>query len=94
MNYRKLKPKVGDVVAVSPEMSLKFEKIADDIAPVWIEVPPEPSTMQFNDGCYFTVTNDLWFVYEGNNWRVMGPNEHHEAYRQTYLSELKGQSNL
>jgi hypothetical protein len=93
MNYWKLKPKIGDVVAVSPEMSLKFEKIAEDIAPVWIEVPPEPSTMQFNDGSYLNVTNDLWFVYD-QGWRVMSHNEQHEAYRQTYLSEIRDQSNF
>lgn len=91
MNYRKLKPNLGDVVAVSKDMSLKFEKIAEDIAPVWIEVPPEPSTMLVNDGCYLSVTSDLWFVYDDKNWRVMTPNEHHEAYRQTYLSEIRGQ---
>ena len=92
MNYRKMKPKLGDVIAINDVMSLKFEKVAEDIAPVWMEVPPEPSTMQFNDGCYLTVTNDLWFVFENNSWRVMNPNEHNEAYRQTYLSEIIGQS--
>lgn len=91
MNYRKLKPKLGDVVAVSNDMSLKYEKIADDIAPVWIEIPSTPSTIQVNDGCYLTVTNDLWFVYENKEWRVMTLNEHNEAYRQTYLSEIRGQ---
>lgn len=91
MNYWKLKPKLGDVVAISNDMSLRFEKIAEDIAPVWIEIPHAPSTLQVNDGCYLTVTNDLWFVFENKQWRVMTLNEHNEAYRQTYLSEIRGQ---
>jgi len=90
MNYRKMNPKPGDVIAISSEMSLKFEKLAEDIAPVWIEKPYTPSTMQFNDGCYIAVTDDLWFVFENKNWRVMTLSEHKEAFRQTYLSELRG----
>lgn len=90
MNYRKMKPKIGDVIAISPALSLKYEKLADDIAPVWFEIPFEPSTVQFNDGCYITVTGELSFVYENGSWRVMGQSEQHEAYRQTYLSELRG----
>lgn len=90
MNYMKMKPKLGDIIAISSDMSLKFEKLAEDIAPVWIEIPHAPSTMQFNDGCYIAVTDDLWFVYEDHSWRVMTLNEHKEAFRQTYLSELRG----
>lgn len=85
-----MKPKLGDVIAISSDMSLKFEKLAEDIAPVWIEVPHSPSTMQFNDGCYIAVTDEFWFVYENGNWRVMTLSEHKEAFRQTYLSELRG----
>ncbi len=94
MNYRQMKPNLGDVIAISKDMSLRFEKVAEDIAPVWFEIPYEPSTMQFNDGCYLKVTNDLWFVFEDDHWRVMTQNEHKEAFRQTYLSEGRGQSSL
>jgi len=89
MNYVKIKPKLGDVIAISSDMSLKFVKLAEDIAPVWIEIPYSPSTLQFNDGCYLAVTDDLWFVFENANWRVMTLSEHKEAFRQTYLSELR-----
>jgi hypothetical protein len=89
MNYWKVKPKLGDVIAISNDMSLQFVKLAEDIAPVWIEIPHEESTMQFNDGCYLAVTDDLWFVYQNQQWRVMTLSEHKEAFRQTYLSEVR-----
>jgi hypothetical protein len=82
----KLKPKLGDVVTISDQMSLKFEKIADDLAPVWMEVPSEKSETLFSDGSYIAVTDELWFIYDQDHWRIMTSNEHVEAYRQNYLS--------
>lgn len=85
MKYVKLKARIGDVVTISDQMALKFEKIADDIAPVWREVPPEPTDKKFQNGSYITVTDELWFIYDHEHWRIMTANEHVEAYRQNYL---------
>lgn len=88
MKYQKLRPKVGDVVAISDQMSLKFEKIADDLSPVWMEVPSEKSNMIFTNGSYIAVTDELWFLYDRDHWRVMTTTEHVEANRQSYFGDL------
>jgi hypothetical protein len=88
MKYQKIKPKVGDVIAVSDQMSLRFEKLAEDLEPVWMEVPLENSTHHYSEGAYFTVTQDVWFVFQNHFWRVMTMNERLEAYRQNYFNDL------
>lgn len=88
MKYVKLKPKLGDVIAISDDMALKYEKIADDIAPVWMEIPVQRSTVPYSQGTYVTVTEDLWFIYDHDSWRVMTMNEHTEANRQSYFNDL------
>jgi hypothetical protein len=89
MKYQKINPKIGDVIAISEQMSLKFEKIADDLAPVWMEAPSEASTTQFDEGSYVNVTDDVWFVYDKQHWRIMTNSEHLEAKRQTYFNGVQ-----
>jgi hypothetical protein len=67
-------------------MSLRSGKIADDLAPVWHEIPPMASTRVPEEGSFIDVTPDVWFVFDGGEWRIMTPGEHVEAERATFLS--------
>lgn len=87
MKFLKFEPHIGDVLTVSDNMSLRFEKIADDLKPVWMEIPRIHTGMEAENGNYVIVTDDLWFVFENGYWRVMTMNEHAEASRQDYLSK-------
>lgn len=86
MNFKKYKARVGDVVKINESMSLVYEKIADDLGPVWHEIPSGGDEQNFEEGTFVSVTSDVWFVYDKGEWRMMTPNEHIEASRQTYLS--------
>jgi hypothetical protein len=87
MNYKNLRPRPGDVIAINDQMSLRFEKLAADIEPVWLEVPRENSSIPYEEGSYIEVTNDVWFIYIHDEWRVMTKSEHLEAYRQGYFND-------
>lgn len=84
MKYKKLQARVGDSLRISDLMSLKFEKFSEDLSPVWHEVPPEPQTNIYDDGSFVEVTDDCWFVFDKDHWRMMTSNEHTEASRQVW----------
>lgn len=88
MKFIKVKPKLGEVISVSDSMSLRYEKLAEDLSPVWMEAPPAESSGKYPEGSYIMVTNDLWFLYDHNSWRVMIMNERIEANRQSYFNDL------
>lgn len=88
MKFRKLKPKVGDVITISDEMSLRYEMIAEDLPPIWHEIPRAVQNLEPEEGNYLKVTTDLWFVFENGRWRVMNADEHVQIERQEYFSDL------
>lgn len=89
MNYRKIDAQPGSIVNLNENMSLKYEKIADDLGPVWQEIPPEPSNVEVKEGDFVQVTEDVWFVFVDSQWRMMNHAEHVEASRQVYLNQSK-----
>lgn len=86
MNYKKIDAKIGDTLKVSDSMALRFEKFADDLQPVWHEIPVEESTRDFENGSYVPVTEDCWFVFDNGYWRMMTLAEHAEASRQAWYN--------
>ena len=86
MKFKKYEAKLGDTVKINEYMSLKFEKIADDLSPVWHEIPSNGHAGKFEEGTFLSVTPDVWFVFENGNWRVMTPSEHVEATRHVQQS--------
>jgi hypothetical protein len=82
MIYKKLVPNIGDTVRINDSMSLRFEKIAEDLRPVWHEIPPSEGDLHLEEGVFVSVTPDVWFVFEHGSWRVMSLAEHVEAERQ------------
>lgn len=89
MRYKNLRPKPGDVIAINDQLSLRFEKLAPDLEPVWMEVSQEASSINYDEGSYIQVTPDVWFVYVREGWRVMTMSEHQEAYRQKYFNDQR-----
>lgn len=86
MLFRKLQAKPGDTLRVSDLMSLRFEKISDDLGPIWHEIPATDETLKYDEGNFVEVTEDCWFVFDRGHWRMMSVNEHTEATRQAWLS--------
>lgn len=82
MRYHKINAKIGDTLKISDSMSLRYEKIAEDLRPIWIEIPPNGEVQNYEDGTYVSVTPDVWFVFERGAWRMMNSSEHLEANRQ------------
>ncbi len=76
MKYKPLKASIGDILKISDTLSLRFEKIAEDLNPTWLEIPAESSTIEAEDGEYVAVTSDIWFVQENGHWRMMTQAEH------------------
>lgn len=76
MKYKPLQANIGDTLKISDTLSLRFEKIADDLQPAWLEIPAEGSTVQTQDGDYVAVTPDIWFVQDNGRWRMMSQEEH------------------
>ena len=87
MNFKKYNAKVGDIVRINESMSLVYEKIADDLRPVWHEIPSDGEKQDFEEGTFVSVTPDVWFVFDKGEWRMMTPTEHIAASRQNYLSQ-------
>lgn len=87
MNYKPLKAGLGDILNINEHLSLRYEKFADDILPVWHEIPPESGNVVPHEGDFVSVTEDVWFVYENGRWRVMDQKEHVEANRQAFISK-------
>lgn len=69
-------------------MSLRFEKIAYDLQPVWQEIAYEPQTITCQDGHFVEVTPDIWFVLENGAWRTMTASERIDAQRQVYTNKF------
>lgn len=86
MKFKKFEAKVGDTVKINDALALKYEKVAEDLRPVWQEIPSDGEKFSYEDGTFVSVTSDVWFVYDRGEWRMMTPSEHIEASRQTYLS--------
>lgn len=82
MIYKKLQAQIGDTIHISDLMSLRYEKLAPDIGPVWHEIPAEDGDKNFEEGSFVEVTPDVWFVYDQGNWRMMSLHEHLEAQKQ------------
>lgn len=82
MIYKKLQADIGDTVRVSDLMSLRYEKIAPDIGPVWHEIPAVEGKGNYEEGSFVEVTPDVWFVFDKGKWRMMNLHEHLEAQRQ------------
>lgn len=89
MKYTKIKARLGDTIKINENMSLRFEKMAEDLGPVWHEIPPVPQNKEVEEGDFVQVTDDVWFVYENSRWRMMNHSEHVEAARQVYMNQIK-----
>lgn len=76
MKYKPLKANIGDILKISDTLSLRFEKVAEDLQPAWLEIPAQSSTIDSSDGDYVAVTPDVWFVQENGHWRMMSQDEH------------------
>lgn len=86
MKFKKFDARIGDTVRINDSMSLRYEKFADDLHPVWHEIPSNGHRRNYEEGTFVSVTPDVWFVFNHGAWRMMTPSEHLEAYRQTYLA--------
>lgn len=86
MKYIRYLPKLGDTFQISDNMSIRYEKIAEDLRPIWHEVPPSPGIGPIEEGTFIAVTHDIWFVYDHAQWRIMSQSEHTEASRQMWLN--------
>ena len=86
MRFKKFEAKVGDTVKINEAMALRYEKIAEDLRPIWHEIPSNGEKRSYEDGTFVSVTPDVWFVFERGEWRMMTPSEHIEASRQNFLS--------
>jgi hypothetical protein len=89
MRYKKLDAHLGDTLSINENMSLRFEKIAEDLIPIWHEIPPAQQNRDVQEGHFVQVTEDVWFVFENSKWRIMNHSEHVEAARQTYMNKIK-----
>lgn len=76
MKYYPLHAKVGDILKISETLSLRFEKVADDLLPIWYEIPVEESTIEGHEGDYVEVSPDICFVLDKGIWRMMSKEEH------------------
>lgn len=86
MKYQRFQAQIGEVLKISDRMSLRFEKIAPDVSPVWYEIPAEDGRWDFKEGTFIEVTDDIWFAYHLGRWRTMTQPEHIEAERQCNLN--------
>lgn len=86
MNYTRYIPKIGDSFQISETMSVLYEKIAEDLNPIWHEVPAQSGITDVEEGTFIAITPDVWFVFDKGKWRMMGQAEHTEASRQLWLS--------
>jgi hypothetical protein len=91
MNYKMVKANIGDKLKINDNMSLIYERLADDLSPVWHEIPSVPGNKEVHEGNFVIVTDDVWFVYENFHWRMMTNSEHVEASRQVYMSGLNSE---
>lgn len=89
MKYESINANPGDSIQINEIMSLRYDEIASDIGPVWHEVPSEKANLIPHEGNFISVTDDVWFVFDHGQWRVMTPAEQVEASRQDYLAHIK-----
>lgn len=94
MKYVKIDARIGDTLKINEYMSLRFEKIADDLGPVWHEIPPIPQNRDVDEGSFVQVTDDIWFVFDKSEWRMMNHSEHVEALRQVYLNGVRSRDHF
>ena len=87
MKFKPINGHEGDVIKINENMSLRYGRVADDLSPVWQEIPPEPGTLEIAEGSYVPVTDDVWFVLENNQWRIMSQKEQVEASREAFISK-------
>lgn len=86
MKFKKIDARLGETVRINDSMSLRYEKFADDLLPVWHEIPSDGQMKNYEEGTFVSVTHDVWFVFNNGTWRMMTPSEHIEAYRQNYMA--------
>ena len=87
MRFKKYHAKEGDTLKINDSLALRFERFASDLQPVWHEVSAENGNMKYEDGTNVSVTDDVWFVFDKDKWRMMTPYEHIEADRQHFLDQ-------
>ena len=86
MKFKKIDGQIGDTLKISDVMSLRFEKITEDLGPVWHEIPSTHENRKYDEGSFVEVTPDCWFVLDQGRWRMMSTNEHIVAARESWLS--------
>lgn len=87
MNFKPVAAQIGDVIEINKNMSMKYGPMGMGLRPVWHEIPPEKGSISPEEGHFIEVTEDIWFVFENGQWRIMSQPEHVSASREVYLNK-------
>lgn len=94
MKFKTIKALEGDVIQINENMSLRYGRVAEDLGPVWQAIPSEPGNLPIEEGNYVPVTEDVWFVLENQQWRIMSQKEHVEASREAFISKAHNEDHF